>query len=277
MRRPVNVRLAFLGILSLGLLVLFFLGPVLLPFGATEIGAGGRLVSPSLTHFMGTDHMGRDVFARALSGAGVTVLVSLGALSIGALAGLVVGAVAGYFGGLLDEVVMRVSDGVCAFPSVLLALVIMSLTGPGTGNLVLVLGVLFIPSFARVARGAFQRARNLDYVKRARLTGASDLWIMLVHILPGTLPVYLSAVAIGFNNAVLAEASMSFLGLGVQQPQVSLGRMLAESQSYLFSAPWMALSAGGTIVLLVFVFSLLAQGGGGRHALRRGSDHKISG
>jgi len=230
------------------------------PFAPTEIGAGGRLDAPTLTHPLGTDHMGRDVFARVLGGAGTTLVVALGAVLIGSLGGLFVGAVAGYFGGWPDEIVMRISDGLTAFPSVLLALVAVSLTGRGAGHVVWILGLLFIPSFARVARGEFARLRNLDYVKRARVMGASHRRIMLVHILPNALPVFLSTVAIGFNNAVLAEASMSFLGLGVQQPQVSLGRILSDSQAHLFSAPWIALSAGAAVVLLVFAFSMLSDG-----------------
>ncbi|MCL2562827.1 MAG: ABC transporter permease [Oscillospiraceae bacterium] len=247
-------------VLTAGLLLVVVGGNLLWPFGAAEIGAGGRLDSPSLTHLFGTDHVGRDVFARVLDGAGTTLLVALGTVLIGSLGGLLVGAVAGYFGGWLDEIVMRISDGLTAFPSVLLALVAMSFTGAGMWNVVWILGLLFIPSFARVARGEFARCRNLDYVKRARLIGASHLRIMWVHILPNTLPVFLSTVAIGFNNAVLAEASMSFLGLGVQQPQVSLGRMLADSQGYLFNAPWVAISTGAAVVLLVLAFSLLSDG-----------------
>ena len=265
MRRR-NVSLIGGATLTAALLLIVVAGNFVQPFGPTEISAGPRLDSPSLTHLLGTDHMGRDVFSRVLAGAGTTLLVALGAVSIGALGGLFVGAVTGYFGGWLDELVMRVSDGLTAFPSVLLALVVMSFTERGMWNVVWVLGILFIPSFARVARGEFQRCRNLDYVKRARLMGASNLRIAGVHILPNTLPVFLSTVAIGFNNAVLAEASMSFLGLGVQQPQVSLGRMLADSQS----APWVAIFTGMTIVLLVFAFSLLADGlqagRRGRHA-----------
>jgi len=259
MRRR-NVSLIAGAALTAVILLIVVGGSFVRPFGPTEIGAGDRLDSPTLTHLFGTDHMGRDVFSRVLDGAGTTLLVALGTVLIGALGGLFVGAMAGYFGGWLDEIVMRLADGLTALPSVLLALVAMSLTGPGMGNVIWILGILFIPSFARVARGEFVRCRNLDYVKRARLMGASNLRIMRVHILPNTLPVFLSTVAIGFNNAVLAEASMSFLGLGVQQPQVSLGRMLADSQAYLLSAPWLAISTGVTVVLLVFAFSMLADG-----------------
>ena len=239
-------------------------GIFLRPFEPTQIGAGGTLDVPSFSHLLGTDHMGRDVFSRVLDGASMTLFIALGTVLIGAVAGLVLGASAGYFGGMLDEIVMRISDGITAFPSVLIALVVVSLTGSTTGHLIVILGVLFVPSFSRVARGEFLRCRNLDYVKRARLIGASPWRIMLRHILPNTLPVYLSAVAIGFNNAVLAEASMSFLGLGVQPPTISLGRMLSDSQVYLFTAPWIAISTGITIVLLVFSFSLLADGLSGR-------------
>ena len=269
MRRR-NLSLVVGATLTAALLFVVLVGGLVQPFGPTEIGVGGNLESPSLTHLLGTDHMGRDVFSRVLTGVGTTLLVALGTVLIGALGGLFVGAVAGYFGGWLDEVVMRVADGLTAFPSVLLALVAMSFLERGMGTVIWVLGILFIPSFARVARGEFQRCRNLDYVKRAKLMGASHGRIIAVHILPNTLSVFLSTVAIGFNNAVLAEASMSFLGLGVQQPQVSLGRMLADSQAQLFSAPWIGISTGVVIVCLVFAFSMLADGlqagRGGRHA-----------
>jgi len=249
------------GLIMGAMLFVIIVGGIFLrPFDATQIGAGDRLEGPSFAHLLGTDHMGRDVFSRVLDGAAMTLFVALGTVLIGSVGGLLLGGPAGFYGGILDEIVMRVSDALTAFPSVLLALVAISLTGSGTGRIVVILGVLFIPSFARVARGEFLRCRNLDYVKRARLIGASPWRMMLRHILPNTLPVYLGALAIGFNNAVLAEASMSFLGLGVQPPAISLGRMLSESQGYLFIAPWIALSAGVTIVLLVFAFSLLAEG-----------------
>ena len=249
------------GTILASILLLVIVGGVFLrPFDPTQIGAGARLAAPSLAHPLGTDHLGRDVFSRVLDGASMTLLIALGTVLIGALGGLLFGGLAGFYGGILDEVVMRISDGLTAFPSVLLALVAVSLVGSGASRVLVILGILFIPSFARVARGEFLRCRNLDYVKRARLIGASPWRIMWRHILPNILPVYFGAVAIGFNNAVLAEASMSFLGLGVQPPDVSLGRMLSESQGYLFLAPWFAISTGMTIVLFVFAFSLLADG-----------------
>lgn len=260
-----------IAIVLLALLVsLLLYGHFILAYSPTQLGAGGRLEGPSTAHLFGTDHMGRDVFARISAGAMTTLFIALGAVSFGAMLGLIIGAFAGFFGGWFDEIVMHLSDLLTAFPSILLALVAVSLTGPGTGRMVFILGVLFIPSFARVSRGEFRRLKNLDYVKRARLIGASTGRILFVHILPNTLPVFLSAVAIGFNNAVLAEASMSFLGLGVLPPQVSLGRMLSESQAYLFLAPWIAVFTGLSISLLIFAFSMLADAlqekGGGPNA-----------
>ena len=174
--------------------------------------------------------------------------------------GIIVGAFTGYYGGILDEVVMRLNDVLNSFPSILLSLVFVSLLGPGKKNVVIALGLLFIPSFARITRSEFVRIKNLDYVKCARLEGVPSLRIMFVHILPNAVNTLLSTTAIGFNNAVLAEASLSFLGIGVQPPDPSLGSMLAESQTYLFSAPWYTLSAGRMIILLILGFGLLSDG-----------------
>ena len=134
------------------------------------------------------------------------------------------------------------------------------MAGPGTRNIIIALGILFIPSFARIVRSEFARCRELNYIKSAKLMGAGGLRIMFRHILPNTFPVLLSAVTIGFNNAVLSEASMSFLGIGIQPPYASLGSMLSDSQSFLHSAPWYALGTGGAIVLLILGFSLLSEG-----------------
>ena len=147
-------------------------------------------------------------------------------------------------------------------------LVIVSVAGSSTYNIILALGILFIPSFARIVRGEFARCRELNYTKSAKLMGAGGFRILFRHILPNTFPVLLSAITIGFNNAVLSEASMSFLGIGVQPPDASLGSMLSDSQIYLKSAPWYALGTGGAIILLILGFSLLGEGLQ-KHARRR--------
>ena len=179
---------------------------------------------------------------------------------IGTVFGVLIGAFTGYFGGTIDEILMRIIDAVFAFPSILLALVFISLLGTGTYQVVIALGIAFIPSFSRIVRSEFLKYKNMDYVKNARLQGASHLRIMFVHILPNTVSVLLSSIMIGFNNAVLAEAGMSFLGIGVQPPAPSLGRMLSEAQSFLFRVPNYALGPGCAIILMVLGFSLLSDG-----------------
>lgn len=242
------------------MVALIILGYFWTPYSPTAMDAALKNGSPTLRHIMGTDNMGRDIFSRVLSGAGTTFFISLCVVAIGAVAGTVIGALTGYFGGWPDEILMRICDCITAFPSILLALVIVAVTGGGKYNIIWALGILFIPSFARVVRGEFAKYRNQNFVIRARLTGAGHLRIIFSHILPNTFSVLLPSITIGFNNAVLAESSMSYLGIGVSPPDISLGRMLSESQTYLKSAPWYALCVGMTIVFLILGFSLLGEG-----------------
>lgn len=241
-------------------------GLVYTPYEPSKMNGSEKFMAPCLKHLMGTDNFGRDVFSRVLEGLSTTFFVAASVTMIGSLSGVLLGAVTGYFGGLLDEVLMRMNDALAAFPSILLALVFISVLGSGKYNIILALGIIFIPSFARIVRGEFIRQKELDYVRSAKLMGAGSFRIMFVHILPNILPALLSAVTVGFNNAVLAEAGMSYLGIGVQPPDASLGRMLAEAQGYLFSAPWYALFPGGVIILLILGFSLINEGIGGQHA-----------
>ncbi len=247
-------------ILGGSMLLLAIVGQFWTPYDPTQMNAVLKNQAPTLAHIMGTDNFGRDIFSRIMSGAWTTCFVAICTVLIGAAAGTVVGAVTGYFGGVVDHVVMRINDVLLSFPSVLLALVLVSLLGPGKNNIILALGILFIPSFARIVRSEFIRIRQMDFVWSARIMGAGSFRIMFVHILPNTLVSMLTAAAIGFNNAVLAEASMSYLGLGVQPPETSLGRMLFEAQTYLFNAPWYALFPGLTIVCIVLGFSLISEG-----------------
>ena len=230
------------------------------PYSPTAISTADQYAAPSVSHLFGCDHMGRDVFSRTLEGASATLTIALAVIVIGFMAGLVIGALCGYYGGAADAVVMRICDAIAAFPSVLLGLVILALTGPGKYNVILALGILFIPSFARLVRGEFLKYRDRDFVRAARLMGVSPLRILFSHILPNTRSVLLPALTIGFNNAILSEASMSYLGVGIQPPDASLGSMLSDSQTYLGSAPWYALGVGGTMVLMILGFSLLSEG-----------------
>lgn len=230
------------------------------PYDPSAIMVGPKYQAPSWQHWMGTDNFGRDIFSRVLQGAGSTALIAFSAVLIGAGLGTLVGALTGYFGGVLDEALMRVNDALTAFPSMLVALVIIGILGGGKYNVILAMGILFIPSYARVTRTAFASLRDVNYVKNARLMGAKPGRILLVHLLPNTLSVLLPALTIGFNNAVLSEASMSYLGIGVQPPDASLGYMLAEAQGVLSRAPWYALCTGGVMVALVFGVGLIGEG-----------------
>ena len=190
----------------------------------------------------------------------MTGLVAVSTVAIGGGIGTVIGAVTGYYGGIVDEVIMRINDALNGFPSILLALVIVSIAGPGKYNVIMALGILFIPSFARIVRSEYISLKERDFVKSARLMGAGNLRIIFRHIFPNVLPTLFVTITIGFNNAVLAEAGLSYLGIGIQPPDASLGSMLSDAQSFLFTAPWYAVMPGVTIVLFVLGFSLLAEG-----------------
>lgn len=255
-----------LTVLMMGLILAGFFWT---PYDPDMMQGSLKLTAPSPAHLFGTDQFGRDILSRVMVGAGNTLIIAVGTILIGGIAGIIVGAVTGYFGGWLDEVLMRVNDAAAAFPSVLLALVIISILGTGKYKVMLALGILFIPSFARIVRGEFMRCREEDYVKSAKLIGVPVPRILFVHMLPNILPVLLSSLTIGFNNAVLAEAGMSYLGIGVQPPDASLGRMLSEAQTYLSGGAWCAIFPGVFIVLLVLGMGLLGEGildqfGGGR-------------
>ena len=245
------------------MLFMILLGLIWTPYDPNAMNGAEKMAAPTLRHLLGTDNFGRDIFSRVLQGTGATFLIALGSVAIGLTAGLVIGGLTGWYGGWVDELLMRLNDSITAFPSLLLALVLIAVFDTGKYNIILALGVLFIPTFARIVRMEVARQKALDYVKNAKLMGVKSMRILFVHIMPNTLPVLLSTVAISFNNAVLAEASMSYLGLGVQPPDPSLGRMLNEAQAYLLRAPWYAVSTGLAIILLVLGFGLLSEGLGG--------------
>ena len=236
------------------------LGCVWTPYPPNAIDTTARMLSPSLEHLMGTDKFGRDIFSRVMAGAGSTLFVAAGTVAIGTVIGTVVGALTGYFGGWIDEILMRINDALAAFPSILLTLVLVSILGNERKHLMLALGIVFIPSYARIVRSEFARARSQNYVKSAHELGASTARILFVHILPTVWQILVSAITIGFNNAVLAEAAMSYLAIGVSPDEASLGYMLSESQSILGAAPWYAFGTGGVIVLLILGVSLIGEG-----------------
>ena len=249
------------GLVMAGLVVLLgIVGMFWTPYSTTAMSAGEKFLPPSPAHIFGTDNFGRDIFSRVMAGLGTTVAISSLVVLFSGAAGILLGAFTGYFGGLADELVMRVTDAVNGFPSILLTLVIISILGSGRQNVILSLGIVFVPGYVRIVRAEFLRLRDADYIRRARLMGVGKMRILFVHILPNILSVFWVSVMIGFNNAILAESGMSYLGIGVQPPDASLGMMLSDAQGYLQSAPWYALAPGLTIVWLVLGFSLLGEG-----------------
>lgn len=250
-----------LGGILLGLMVLFAMISIMYtPYDPDAMNGMMKNSAPSLAHILGTDHFGRDIFSRVMVGSRNTLAIALTVNLISCIIGGGVGVVSGFFGGWLDEIIMRVNDAVLAFPSVLLALIIISLFEPGMGNLILAFVILFIPSYARMMRGEVLRIKGLEYINSAKAIGMGPWSIIRKHVLPNARRTYLSALAVGITNAVLAESSMSYLGLGIQPPTASLGRMLAETQGYLMRAPWCAIGPGLAIVLIALGAGLLSEG-----------------
>ncbi len=247
-----------IGLSITGLIALMtIIGIVKTPYDPCAMDGAAKLAGISLKHPFGCDQFGRDILSRVLVGVRETMLISACVVFIGVFFGTILGTITGYFGGWLDEILMRLNDAVLAFPSVLLALVVIGLYGSGRYQLIAALGIAFVPSFARIVRGEVLKIRNLDYIQAVRLYGASHLRIIVVHILPNLKTVLLSSIIIGFNNAELAEAGMSYLGMGVAPPAPSLGRMLSEAQAYIFSNPLTAIFPGIVIVIMILGFSLL--------------------
>ena len=258
--RRANLYLVAGGIITGIMAAMIVVGYFWTPYRTTAMSGRAKFLAPCPAHPLGADNLGRDLLSRIMEGAGSTFLIALCVVLIGGIVGTAIGCLTGYFGGAADAVLMRVCDAITAFPSILLALVLIAVFGSGKYRIILILGILFIPSFARVVRGEVAKQRTLNYVASAKLMGASDLRIIFLHILPNTAQVLFPILTIGFNNAVLAEASMSYLGIGVRPPDASLGRMLSESQAYLGRAPWYALFTGLAIVLMILGLSLLSEG-----------------
>lgn len=258
MSRNKRIKL-IIGCVIIGIVfVMMLAGLFFTPWDPYAMNGELKLAGMSFAHPFGCDQFGRDVFSRVLVGVRETMLVAGAVVLIGTVVGTLVGTLTGFFGGWIDEVLMRFNDAMLAFPSVLLALVIIGLFESGRNTLILALGIAFVPSFARIVRSEVLKIKNLDYIQSVKLFGASNLRIIIVHILPNLKTVMLSSIIIGFNNAVLAEASMSYLGMGVQPPNPSLGRMLSESQAFIFTNPLIAIFPGITIVFMILGFSLLS-------------------
>ena len=223
-----------------------------------------RFLPPGQGHFLGTDNFGRDVFSRVIIGSRYTILLAICTVAAAAALGSVLGLFAGYKGGICDEIIMRLIDAISSFPGILFALAMTAILGNGQLTLFAALSILFIPGFTRIIRSGTLQYKNADFIMAEKLLGASQFRIIFRHILPNLAPPLFSAAALGLSNAILAESAMSYLGLGIQPPLPSWGRMLSESQNYLISAPWCVLAPGLCIMLAVIAFHCLGDGLGRR-------------
>lgn len=261
-RRARRLRNLAIGGVLVGVLVLAAaLAPVIAPFDPVrDADLNNYLRPPGAPFLLGTDTFGRDVFSRMIYGArislGVGIAVQASALAIG----LTLGLLAGFFGGRVDQLIMRLTEVVFAFPGLLFAIAIMAVIGPSLYNVFLALGLVSWTSLARVVRGQVLALKEQEYVEAARAVGASNARIIARHIVPNTLAAVTVLVTLGIGGAILAEAGLSFLGLGAQPPQPSWGSMLSAGRDYLLQAPWLSLYPGLAIFLTVMGFNLLGDG-----------------
>lgn len=240
---------------------LSILGLVWTPYDPEVISIASRLKPPSLTYILGTDHFGRDMLSMMMAGGVISLSVAFAAIIIGAGMGVPLGIIAARrYHGRLDDTVMRVNDLIFAFPALITAILIAARFGPGVSNAVIAIGLFNIPVFARVARAASLPIWQCDFIMAARLTGKSDFRIGAGHVLGNILPIILVQATIQFSLAILAEAGLSYIGLGVQPPTASWGRMLADSQTMIERAPHTVLVPGVTILLAVLSFNLIGEG-----------------
>lgn len=235
-------------------------GPSLSPYDAASQELARRLEPPSISHPFGLDELGRDILARLLAGARISLLVGLAVVSVSSVVGTLLGAIAGYFGGRVDDVISRVVDVLMAFPGILLAIALVAVLGPSLTNVVIALSVIGWVGYARLVRGQALRARELDFVQAARALGAGSPRIVVRHVLPTALPAVVVQATLGMAGAIIAEASLSFLGLGVQPPTPSWGTMLDAGRSHLFDAPHLTIFPGLAIALLVLGFNFVGDG-----------------
>jgi peptide/nickel transport system permease protein len=235
-------------------------GPLLTPYQASAQELSRRLERPSLSHPFGLDELGRDILSRIVSGARISLLVGLSVVTLSSIVGVMLGAVAGYSGGKIDDLISRVMDVLMAFPGILLAIALVAVLGPSLGNVILALSVIGWVGYARLVRGQALRARELEFVQAARALGAGSPRIILRHILPTTLPSVVVQATLGMAGSIIAEAALSFLGLGVQPPTPSWGTMLDAGRSHLFDAPHLTIFPGLAIAILVLGFNFLGDG-----------------
>lgn len=230
------------------------------PFGFNDIDVPNALAPPGGTHWFGTDELGRDVFSRVLVAIQASMRVAVVSVAFAVVVGVTIGVVAGYRGGWVDTVFMRVVDVMFAFPVLLLALAVVAILGPGATTTMLAIGIVYTPIFARVARASSLSVRVEPFVQASQTMGTGPMYILRRHILPNISGPLIVQTSLSLAFAILSEAALSFLGLGIQPPQPSLGRMIFDSQGFVTLAWWMAVFPGAAIFVAVLAFNLLGDG-----------------
>jgi peptide/nickel transport system permease protein len=251
-------KLAVVGLVVLAALVLAAVfGRQLAPYGVNAIDVANRLQPPSGDHLFGTDELGRDIFSRVLVAARVSLQVGIIAVGISLVVGVTLGLVAGYYGGKVDSVIMRLMDMLFAFPAILLAIAILAVLGPGLTNAMIAIGIVYTPIFARICRASVLSVRDQVFVRAAKSIGARDVRILRLHVLPNVMAPLIVQTSLSLAFAILSEAALSFLGLGVQPPQPSWGRMLFDGRGFIEQAWWMGVFPGLAIFITVLAFNIV--------------------
>ena len=266
LRKLTRNRLATLGAMICALMILAALfAPLLAPHDPNYQTFTDILKKPCAQYPMGTDNLGRCVFSRVLYGTRITIVVGVVAVLIAMTLGTTLGLLAGYYKGKVDAVISAVTDAVWSFPTIILALAITAALGPGLTNVLIAIGIVFTPAFTRVVRSMVLSVREMEYVQGAKAIGLSDFSIILRYILPNVFPVIIVQASLNAAQAIISEASLSFMGLGIQPPEASWGYMLKSGYSYLWVAPWLSIYPG--VMILIIVLSLNFLGDGLRDAL----------
>lgn len=254
-------RLAFISFLFLMVLIIVSLiAPIIVPHDPIEQDLTKVMLSPSAQHWLGTDELGRDIFSRLLMGTKSAIQAGLFAILIPLFIGVPMGILAGYLGGIVDDIFMRIVDGIIAIPTILLALGITAALGISLWNAMLAIGIIFTPQFARLARGQTLQVRSEPYVEAAKISGAGAGWIMLKHIIPNIAPPIVVQSSFNLSYAILVESSLSFLGMGAQSPQISWGNMIQQAYSMINMNAWMIFYPGLAIMLTVLAGNYLGDG-----------------
>ncbi len=247
-------------ILLIALVMAAILAPLIAPFDPNEQYLSGALQSPSWTHLMGTDEMGRDIFSRVLFGARISLPIAGAVVAISFIVGLAIGSIAGYVGGWTDGLLSRIIDVFISFPGIIMSLVLIGFMGPGFVNMIVALSITSWAGYARLMRGQVLSVKNNDYVSSSKLIGESKFRIMFKHIIPNSIAPVIVLATIDMGHVILASASLSYLGLGIPADIPEWGSMINAGQDYIRTAPWVIIGPGLAITFTVMIFCLLGDG-----------------